>query len=86
MDGVPNLLCFVRLLSTQSSENQWLEMVKLRNYMREMAGRYDSITEARRELGAYFDFYNHRRRHQGLEDRTPDEVYRSALWTEQTAE
>jgi len=46
---------------------------------------YESISEARRELGAYFDFYNHRRRHQGLEDRTPDEVYWSTLQTEQTA-
>ena len=34
---------------------------------------YQSIPEARRELAAYFDFYNMRRRHQGLNDRTPDE-------------
>ncbi|MDZ4063157.1 MAG: integrase core domain-containing protein [Coriobacteriia bacterium] len=46
---------------------------------------YESISEARRELGAYFDFYNMRRRHQGLEDRTPDEVYWSTLRTEKTA-
>jgi putative transposase len=46
---------------------------------------YESMSEARRELGAYFDFYKCRRRHQGLEDRTPDEVYWSTLQTEQTA-
>ena len=46
---------------------------------------YESITEARRELTEYFDFYNLRRRHQGLADRTPDEVYWSTLRTEQTA-
>ncbi len=40
---------------------------------------YESIPEARRELAAYFDFYNTRRRHQGLEDRTPEEVYWSTL-------
>ena len=34
---------------------------------------------------AYFDFYNKRRRHQGLEGRTPDEVYWSTLRTERTA-
>ena|SRR5450756_1752563 len=45
----------------------------------------ESVSEARRELAAYFDFYNQRRRHQGLEDRTPDEVYWSTLQTEQTA-
>jgi putative transposase len=36
---------------------------------------YENLAEARRELAAYFDFYNQRRRHQGLEGRTPDEVY-----------
>jgi putative transposase len=40
---------------------------------------YESLPEARRELAAYFDFYNQRRRHQGLEGRTPDEVYCSTL-------
>lgn len=46
---------------------------------------YESISEARRELGAYFDFYNMRRRHQGLKDQTPDQVYWSTLQTGQTA-
>lgn len=46
---------------------------------------YESISEARRELGAYFDFYNMRRRHQGLKDQTPDQVYWSTLRTGQTA-
>ena len=46
---------------------------------------YETIPEARRELTAYFDFYNRRRRHQGLEDRTPDEVYWSTLLTDRTA-
>ena len=46
---------------------------------------YESIPEARRELAAYFDFYNMRRRHQGLKDRTPDEVYWSTLQTQQAA-
>jgi len=36
---------------------------------------YNSIAEARRGLGAYFEFYNQRRRHQGLDNRIPDEVY-----------
>jgi putative transposase len=46
---------------------------------------YESIPEARRELAAYFDFYNMRRRHQGLKDRTPDEVYWSTLRRQQEA-
>ncbi len=38
-----------------------------------------------RVSNTHFDFYNMRRRHQGLEDRTPDEVYRSTLRMERTA-
>jgi putative transposase len=40
---------------------------------------YGSIAEARKELGKYFEFYNQRRRHQGLDRKTPDEVYRATL-------
>ena len=36
---------------------------------------YSSIAEARKELAKYFDRYNKRRRHQGLDDMTPDVVY-----------
>lgn len=40
---------------------------------------YESIAEARKGLTKYFDFYNRRRRHQGLDRRTPDNVYWSIL-------
>ncbi len=46
---------------------------------------YETIPEARKELGAYFDFYNLRRRHQGLNNKTPDEIYWATLLTERTA-
>jgi putative transposase len=36
---------------------------------------YNSIAVARQELTKYFDRYNKRRRHQGLDDMTPDMVY-----------
>lgn len=36
---------------------------------------YENGTQARQGLGDYFEFYNSRRRHQGLSRRTPDEVY-----------
>ena len=35
-------------------------------------------TEARRELGAYFRFYNDQRPHQALGYRTPAEVFHEA--------
>jgi putative transposase len=40
---------------------------------------YESITHAKKELAKFFDRYNTRRPHQGLNDRTPDEVYWSTL-------
>jgi putative transposase len=40
---------------------------------------YESIRHARKALTTFFDRYNMRRPHQGLGDRTPDEVYWSTL-------
>jgi putative transposase len=36
---------------------------------------YDSIPDARRQIGAYFEMYNRRRPHQALDNRTPDEAF-----------
>jgi len=36
---------------------------------------YESIAQAKQEIGRYFDFFNRRRRHQSLGDQTPDTVY-----------
>ena len=46
---------------------------------------YNSIAEARRELGVYFEFYNRKRRHQGLDNRTPDDVYWTSCHRSQVA-
>jgi putative transposase len=46
---------------------------------------YSSIAEARRELEVYFEFYNQRRRHQGIDNRTPDVVYYLSRPTTQAA-
>jgi putative transposase len=40
---------------------------------------YSSISEVRKGLTTWFDHYNRWRRHQGLDNRTPDEVYWSTL-------
>lgn len=42
---------------------------------------YAGGTEARKGLTTYFSFYNTHRSHQGLDYRTPDEVYFTALAT-----
>ena len=36
---------------------------------------YESLRELKAALAKYFDFYNARRPHQGLKNRTPDETY-----------
>ena len=46
---------------------------------------YSSISEARRELGIYFEFYNRTRPHQGLDNRTPDVVYWASRQRSQVA-
>jgi putative transposase len=42
---------------------------------------YQTVPEARYGLGRYFDLYNNRRLHQGLDYRTPAEVYGVAVGT-----
>jgi len=46
---------------------------------------YSSVTEVRRGLEAYFEFFNNRRRHQSLDNRTPNEVYWTLLPQEKVA-
>ena len=41
---------------------------------------YESIPEARASLASYFHFYNHERRNQALDRRTPWETYTTASW------
>ena len=42
---------------------------------------YETVAEARQGMASYFRFYNHERRHQGLDRQTPDQVYEgSVLW------
>jgi putative transposase len=36
---------------------------------------YDAVSEARESLKRYIEFYNARRPHSSIEDRTPDEAY-----------
>jgi len=40
---------------------------------------YDNATEARASIGRYLDFYNRRRPHSSLDDKTPDQAYFNPL-------
>jgi putative transposase len=90
-EGFTSLLASHGVAISMDGRGRWLDNVFIERLWRSVKYEevylkgYENIPEARRELAAYFDFYNKRRRHQGLKGRTPDEVYWSTLRTEQTA-
>jgi putative transposase len=90
-EGFTSLLTSRGIKVSMDSRGRWMDNVFIERLWRSVKYEevylkgYESIPEARRELAAYFDFYNMRRRHQGLEDRTPDQVYWSTLLTKQAA-
>ncbi|MCX8022698.1 MAG: transposase [Syntrophorhabdaceae bacterium] len=57
-------------------DNIFIERL-LKTIKYEEAKAYGSISHAKKELARFFDRYNTRRPHQGLNDRTP---YGSLLW------
>jgi putative transposase len=90
-EGFTGLLEAHGIKISMDGRGRWLDNVFIERLWRSVKYEevylkaYETISEARRELAAYFDFYNTRRRHQGLEGRTPDEVYWSTLRKERTA-
>ena len=40
---------------------------------------YDNVSEARASIGRYLDFYNGRRPHSSLDDKTPEQAYFNPL-------
>jgi putative transposase len=52
-------------------ERLWRSLKHEEVYLR----AYDSVGEARRSIGRYFDFYNSKRPHSSLDRKTPDQAY-----------
>jgi putative transposase len=90
-EGFTSVLASRGVQISMDGRGRWLDNVFIERLWRSVKHEevylkaYENLTEARRELGAYFHFYNRRRRHQGLKDRTPDEVYWATLRTQQAA-
>jgi len=90
-EGFTSLLTSRGIRVSMDGRGRWMDNVFIERLWRSVKYEevylkgYESIPEARKELAAYFGFYNMRRRHQGLEDRTPDEVYWSTLRKQQQA-
>lgn len=82
---------FLNILNTNAirismdSRGRWMDNIFIERLWRSVKYEdvylkaYGSIPEVRRGLNEYFEFYNQRRRHQGLDDRTPDKVCWSTL-------
>jgi putative transposase len=74
-----------RIRISMDGEGRWMDNVfierlwKTVKYEDIYLKAYTSIGEVRKGLTKWFDRYNRRRRHQGLDDKTPDEVYFSTL-------
>ena len=70
---------------SMDGRNRWMDNIfierlwKTVKYQEVYLKAYESISHAKKELAKFFDRYNTRRPHQGLAERTPDEVYWSAL-------
>ena len=90
-EGFTGLLSSHGIAISMDGRGRWLDNVFIDRLWRSVKYEevylkgYENIPEARRELAAYFDFYNKRRRHQGLEGRTPDELYWSTLRKQEQA-
>lgn len=90
-EGFTGLLSSRGIKISMDGRGRWLDNVFIERLWRSVKYEevylkaYESIPEAKKELAAYFDLYNLRRRHQGLDNRTPDEVYWSTLRKEQQA-
>lgn len=90
-DGFTSILLAHGIRISMDGRGRWLDNVFIERLWRSVKYEevylkaYENIPEARKELAAYFEFYNTRRRHQGLGNRTPDDVYWSTLRNEEQA-
>jgi putative transposase len=65
---------------SMDGKGRWMDNVFIERFWKSVKYQDDSsISEVRKGLTTWFDRYNTRRRHQGLDNRIPDEVYWSSL-------
>jgi len=74
-----------KIAISMDGRGRWLDNVFIERLWRSVKYEevylkaYESISDARQNLDAYFKFYNSKRRHQGLNNKTPNEVYCATL-------
>lgn len=66
---------------SMDGRNRWMDNVMIERLWRTVKYEevylkgYPNVREAKTQLSAYFEFYNHRRLHSSLDAKNPDEVY-----------
>jgi len=82
---------FINLMRTHDirismdGKNSWRDNVFIERLWRSVKYEdvylraYETVSAVRTGLNKYFNFYNSRRPHSGLDGRTPDQVYYDAL-------
>ena len=84
-DAFTGILATNNIRISMDGRGRWMDNVfierlwKSVKYEEVYLKAYGSIVEAKQELTKYFDRYNKRRRHQGLGNTTPNEVYCNTL-------
>jgi putative transposase len=80
-----NILVHHHIRISMDGRGRWRDNIfierfwKTLKYQEVYLKAYESIAHARKELTKFFERYNVRRPHQGLNDMTPDEVYWATL-------
>ncbi len=66
---------------SMDGKGRWLDNVYVERFWRSLKQEevyrraYDTVAEARKGIADYLRYFNEERPHQGLDDRTPDDVY-----------
>lgn len=80
-DDFTQVLIYAGVQISMDGKGRWMDNVFIERLWRSLKYEevylkaYDSIPEARRHIGAYFETYNRRRPHQALGNRTPYEAF-----------
>jgi putative transposase len=76
---------------SMDGRGRWMDNVFIERLWRSLKyecvflSAFETGSEARAGIGGWIDYYNHRRPHSSLGDRTPDEAYTIELMTEKLA-
>ena len=77
--SIDDFLAWFIYLWTSPYPQAWLiylwPLIPNVKYERVYLHNYETVQEAVRDIGGYFDFYNNERPHQSLDYQTPAEVY-----------